>query len=627
MASNKYRNNVSSRENMRRTNARRAKAFVSTVIVASSIGAIGVVSRNHEIEDSLAPQEQVVKLEDGIIDRYEMYLPNQNVLINIGDHDHVKTSFQSKKIQGLKNIGNNFGYILESEADTESEMYADIEYVKKLVWDYAPTYPVYLDINNIITNQKLNVENKTKIIKNFLDKCSANGIRAGLTGTDTNLCLMKEWCQIEGNYEVYVIMDKDATSIKYDGDYSLYKDADGITKAKNDVSKIIKENKLNTADKLVPDSSYTFKEGDDINIVAMRAGMSAWDLLKYNDILERRLEAGTILSIPSRVNTIIPTEAEIKEHKPISGDRYVGIDVSYCQSKIDWSKLKENIDFIILRANQGTMKDAKFDEFISESNINNIPVGIYCFNNYTSDSCSEMDLFISAQKEQAQTTIDLLANKKITFPAYLDVEPTRSGVDIQDQLEPEKIKVMLDIWYETMNINGYKPGIYSTKHGLEYMQSCVDYNLTDKFEIWRAGGPEYGHEIDVVDVPQIARSTDFSGPETVIQVTDSGQNIGASNMDGNVDLNIATTNYSPEEPVIIQNISDNNTDEIYGTVGSVVNLDAESGMRKFREAARNVGTVMAALGMASTPFVLSRAQKSGVKKGTHQSKGGAHAAK
>ena len=49
---------------------------------------------------------------------------------------------------------------------------------------------------------------KTKLIKDFLEKCAANNIYVGLHGTDTNLCLVKEYCKITG-YDALVVKDKD----------------------------------------------------------------------------------------------------------------------------------------------------------------------------------------------------------------------------------------------------------------------------------------------------------------------------------------------------------------------------------------------------------------------------------
>ena len=70
----------------------------------------------------------------------------------------------------------------DSNAKNEREIYDDVEYAKSI----CPPMPVYLNIDDIITNDNLNNEMKTKIIRDFLDKCSANGMYVGMSGTDTS---------------------------------------------------------------------------------------------------------------------------------------------------------------------------------------------------------------------------------------------------------------------------------------------------------------------------------------------------------------------------------------------------------------------------------------------------------
>ncbi|MDE6730304.1 MAG: hypothetical protein K2J71_05965 [Oscillospiraceae bacterium] len=61
-----------------------------------------------------------------------------------------------------------------------------------------------------------------------------------------------------------------------------------------------------------------------------------------------------------------------------------GIDVSRHQSNIDWAKVKNSgkVDFAILRAGYGkviSQKDSKFEEYYTECEKNQIPVGAYWY--------------------------------------------------------------------------------------------------------------------------------------------------------------------------------------------------------------------------------------------------------
>ena len=54
-----------------------------------------------------------------------------------------------------------------------------------------------------------------------------------------------------------------------------------------------------------------------------------------------------------------------------------GIDISHHQGYIDFSKLKDMVDFIIIRAGYGTNRDTRFEEYYRECKKYNIPVGCY----------------------------------------------------------------------------------------------------------------------------------------------------------------------------------------------------------------------------------------------------------
>ena len=56
-----------------------------------------------------------------------------------------------------------------------------------------------------------------------------------------------------------------------------------------------------------------------------------------------------------------------------------GIDISSHQGELDFSKLKEEVDFIILRAAWGTNTDKMFEHYYSECKKYNIPVGAYLY--------------------------------------------------------------------------------------------------------------------------------------------------------------------------------------------------------------------------------------------------------
>ena len=132
-----------------------------------------------------------------------------------------------------------------------------VEYAKSIVRDYEVKFPVYLNIDKIITNDNLNNEMKTKLIKNFLEKCSANNMYVALHGTDSNLRRVKEYCGITG-FDALVVKESD--EILYDGSYSVYQELDGTFVAKVDLEEIILGKGLNDSEAFANDGSYTIEE-------------------------------------------------------------------------------------------------------------------------------------------------------------------------------------------------------------------------------------------------------------------------------------------------------------------------------------------------------------------------------
>ena len=176
------------------------------------------------------------------------------VILDIGDHNTVRTHFEDRKMKYCNENDISLGIIVSPDSETESDIYDDVEYAKGIVKEYGIDFPVYLDIDRIITNDNLNNEMKTKLIKDFVEKCSANNIYVGLYGTDTNLCRVKQYCGIT-EYDAFVVMDKEV--IEYDGSYNVYQDLEGNIESYTDVSTIIQTKALNQSNQFTNDGSYT----------------------------------------------------------------------------------------------------------------------------------------------------------------------------------------------------------------------------------------------------------------------------------------------------------------------------------------------------------------------------------
>lgn len=481
----------------------------------------------------------------GLITSWNMS-PEEFVVMNVGNHQKVETHFQDYKIEKLNERDVPVGLIISSDAKNEAEVYDDVEYAKGLIEKHEVNYPVYLNIDKIMENDDLNPEMKREIIKCFLEKCTSNKIYVGLYGTDTNLCRVLEYCGITG-YDAFLVMDQE--EIQYTGSYSICQGLDGKVQSKSHLDDIINSKNLNETSGFVNDGSYIFKEGDDLTDIAMTYGMSVNELLRFNNISDKDdLQPGTKLRIPTIVDATIPTQVgEFKElDEPIRG-----ADISYAQSELDWDQIEDNFEFMILRVSQGTHLDKTFESNAKNCNLHDIPMGVYCYNDFDNRDTTDLDEFKELQTEQADFVLDNLKNKKVEYPVYLDIEAP-NGVDLKDLLSPEQVAEMLEIWCTKMQASGYIPGIYCNQSTFKYIQSCVDYPVAKELQVWIAGGDQYYGETKDIELEDVRPSSVLDNESygaTMGQSTDSAINSGAGNSKGHVDVNFSTIDYTDQETV------------------------------------------------------------------------------
>ncbi len=460
------------------------------------------------------------------------------VVLNMGDHDSVRTRFEDKKARFCNEHNITLGVIISTDSQDESSIYDDVEYAKGLVRKYDIDFPVYLDINHIMTNDDLNNEMKTKLIKDFVEKCSANNIYVGLYGTDTNLSRVRKYCGIT-EYDAYLVMDKE--EITYEGTYNVYEDLDGNIKASFNIAEAITAKKLNESERFANDGMYEISYGEDITDVALKYGLSVNELLAFNGITRRDIETGTKIRIPSVVEKVVSKDSTTTYKELSTPIR--GCDISYAQGdNIDWEQIAENFEFIILKANQGLSADSHFERNALNASQNSIPIGVYCYNQYHLNNCDDMSEFKKKQIAQADKTLELLKNKKIEYPVYLDIEG-----NIESNQDTASLLIMLEIWKTKMESAGYEPGIYCNQSAFRYMQSKVNYDLADKFQIWIAGGEQYTggkYDIPLEDVRPSASVKDNIPAASIVQTTDSAVGTGAGDGRGHLDINFSYYDYT-----------------------------------------------------------------------------------
>ena len=124
-----------------------------------------------------------------------------------------------------------------------------------------------------------------------------------------------------------------------------------------------------------------------------------------------------------------------------------GIDVSQYQGEIDWERVKEHIDFAILRCGYG-QDDPTFKRNADECTRLGIPFGVYLYS-YATDE--------RAALSEARHVMRLVKDYKMEYPVYLDLEDPRIG-----RLTNEQIERNCRVWADELARNNYFPGFYAS---------------------------------------------------------------------------------------------------------------------------------------------------------------------
>lgn len=197
-----------------------------------------------------------------------------------------------------------------------------------------------------------------------------------------------------------------------------------------------------------------------------------------------------------------------------------GIDVSMWQGKIDWSKLKDQIDFAILRAGFGResfQKDSQFENNYKGCKDNDIPFGVYwyCYATTVEDA-----------KREAKTCIEILKDKKFNMPVWYDIEE-----DDTFATGKENTSNIAAAFCEALKEAGYKVGIYSFYSAL--MTYFTD-EVKETYDLWLANVGPNGEDLS---------ETSFKG-HVMWQYSWKGKFAGIT---GDVDKNYCYKDYSAAE--------------------------------------------------------------------------------
>ena len=159
-----------------------------------------------------------------------------------------------------------------------------------------------------------------------------------------------------------------------------------------------------------------------------------------------------------------------------SEDALLGIDVSSHQGEIDWPTVKASgIDFVMIRAgNRGATRGRLYEDSYFKQNYEGataagLKVGVYFFSQAITASEAE---------EEASYVLQLLMDKKVTYPVVFDWEPLdglrTAGVN------GEQMTTFANTFCRKIKQAGYTPAVYfnlSQAYGAYDLEKLKDYDF------------------------------------------------------------------------------------------------------------------------------------------------------
>ena len=424
--------------------------------------------------------------------------------------------------------------VLDTKAENLAKMYKDIDFLQSILKQYNIDMPVYCNIDNIMNNKNLNNAEKSALIEAFLDKATRSNIYVGLYGTDTNLYDCNEFITKISEYDTFLIQDKE--TIRYQGTHNITKDLEGNISATVDLSSIVANANLNASSSLVYSSNYIVAEGETMHSIALKCGLSENDLIKYNGN-KKTVEVGDKILIPNLYMTINEETKEVKYNFAIAR----GIDISNYQYNIDWERVAQTSDYVIVEVarddndylnNDGYYLDSAIGQIIGTKS-QNLDLGLYF--------CIYKDMDASTYEERMESYLTRLDNElrennvnidKSNIPVFLDFDVYSDDNDYYELMQTFE-KVCASHGFTKVGIYGNESTLNSICENMQSKHGLVLKN-TDYY-VWKAGGPQYSSNESIDPGVRVEDLVEYRGESTsnftvdMQQVTNVCNNVGASN--------------------------------------------------------------------------------------------------
>ena len=152
-----------------------------------------------------------------------------------------------------------------------------------------------------------------------------------------------------------------------------------------------------------------------------------------------------------------------------------GIDVSYCQQKIDWVKVKASgkVSFALIRAGFGKILKNQVDDYFEENYAgcqkSGIPCGAFWYSYATS---------AAEARQEASVCLQVLQGKQFAYPIYFDLEEKK-----QFALGKQVCSEMVGAFCSTLERAGYYAGLYCSTF---YLENYVTESVRNRYTVWCA---------------------------------------------------------------------------------------------------------------------------------------------
>ena len=172
---------------------------------------------------------------------------------------------------------------------------------------------------------------------------------------------------------------------------------------------------------------------------------------------------------------IVTEPAEpVTEPEPVVTTPYVrtGIDVSVWQGSIDFTKLPENISFVMLRAGYGryaSQEDKRFAENYTKAKAAGVPVGAYWYSYAMSPEEARIE---------ARACMQVLGDRSFEYPIAFDVEESK-----QLALGVTQVSAIVCAFCEEMEAAGYYVSLYMSSY---YLNHTINQTVKDRYDVWVA---------------------------------------------------------------------------------------------------------------------------------------------